>query len=93
MTMPPEGASFWQMFTQAFMTRVGLAIFGTGFLIGIIPGILGLLRNLQPQPQADLGTSMAQAMQAMIPMMMFAMMMQMMMGMFRAPMAAMRGAY
>ena len=84
---PPESASFWQMFVQSFTTKVGLAIFGTGFLIGIIPGIVGLVRNLQPQPQADLGTSMAQAIQAMIPLMMLAAMMQMMMGMFRMPAA------
>lgn len=75
------------------MTKVGLAVFGTGFLVGILPGIVGLARSLQPQPQTDLSASMAQAMQAMIPMMMFMMMMQMMMGMFRAPAAMMRGVY
>ena len=88
---PARTPSFWRDVWNVFKTTTGLTIFGIGFAAGVLPSVLSALKI--PQPQQDIGTSMAQAMEAMIPMMMFAMMMQMFMGMFRAPVAMMRGVY
>jgi len=89
MTLPAWAAELW----QAMTSWTGIALFGIGFLAGIAPTLAQWLRGVQVQPTADLGASMAQAIQAMIPLMMFAMMMQMFMGMFRMPMAMARGVY
>jgi peptidoglycan biosynthesis protein MviN/MurJ (putative lipid II flippase) len=76
-------ASYFTEFMAALTSWTGLAIFGIGFLSGILPWIATQLRQQQQQQTTDMSASIAQMIQAMVPIMLIMSMMQMFMGAFR----------
>jgi uncharacterized membrane protein YqhA len=70
-------------FMTTFASWTGLAIFGIGFLSGILPWLSTVFKQQQTQQTTDMSASIAQMMQAMIPIMLMMSMMQMFTGAFR----------
>lgn len=76
-------ASYFTEFMTALTSWTGLAIFGICFLSGILPWLSTVFKQQQTQQTTDMSASIAQMMQAMIPIMLMMSMMQMFTGAFR----------